>query len=116
MNDFCWPKAKRIRNRRCYQQVQNVGSKYKTSHFIFFYIRSNRTQIGLTVTKRIGNAVYRNKIKRFLREYFRHYYNDIPAFQIVVVVRHTCISFNKEAMISSLNRFQKYIIDNQQKF
>ena len=116
MNDFCWTKAKRIRNRRYYQQIQNFGSKYKTTHFIFFYVRSDCTQIGITVTKRIGNAVYRNKIKRFLREYFRHHYNNIPPFQVVVTVRYNCVPFKKEEMISSLHRFQKYLIENQQKF
>ena len=113
MNDFCWPKAKRIRNRRCYQQIQNYGTKYKTHHFIFFFRKSESTQIGITVTRRIGNAVYRNKIKRFLREYFRHCYYDIPQFQIVVVVRHTCMNFCEKDMISSLHRLKKYLINYQ---
>jgi len=32
---------------------------------------SGTTRLGITVTKRVGNAVKRNRIKRLCREYFR---------------------------------------------
>ena len=34
---------------------------------------ASNNRIGITVTKKIGNAVERNRIKRIIREYFRHH-------------------------------------------
>ena len=33
--------------------------------------RRNELRVGWTITKNVGNAVFRNKIKRWIREYFR---------------------------------------------
>jgi ribonuclease P protein component len=109
MSDFSWPKSKRIRNRPHYQKVQNKGRKFSTDHFLFFYMKSSQTQIGITVTKRVGNAVCRNKIKRFLREYLRHHYHEIPQYNIVVVARYRCKNLCKKEMFDSLNKFQRKI-------
>lgn len=47
-------------------------------------------RVGLTVGKKVGNAVARNRVKRVLREFFRlHQYQfDCPA-DIVVVPKRT---------------------------
>lgn len=45
-------------------------------------------RLGLTVPRRVGNAVRRNRIKRLLREAFRLSQHELPgALDVVVVVR-----------------------------
>jgi len=50
-----------------------MGCRIHTPHFILLKRESpnKKSRLGLTVSRKVGNAVCRNRIKRFLREYFR---------------------------------------------
>ncbi|MDQ3366063.1 MAG: ribonuclease P protein component [Myxococcota bacterium] len=65
----------RLRQRADYVAVQGVGSKTHGRHVLGIARRRSDPQLagrlGLTVTKKIGNAVVRNRIKRMLREWMR---------------------------------------------
>nr|WP_231856614.1 ribonuclease P protein component [Pseudodesulfovibrio piezophilus] len=70
----------------CYER----GRKYFTRNFILFIHRRNEDQgglrLGLTVSKKMGNAVARNRIKRVVREYFRLHQFDFELPLDIVVV------------------------------
>ena len=44
------------------------------------------SRLGITVTKKIGNAVKRNRIKRLLREFFRVNKSGFSSSQDIVVI------------------------------
>jgi ribonuclease P protein component len=45
-------------------------------------------RLGMSVSRKVGNAVRRNRIRRLLREAFRHMQHDFPrGYDLVVVVR-----------------------------
>lgn len=47
-----------------------------------------RTRLGLTVSRKVGNAVVRNRVKRRVREWFRHEADMLPSgLDIVVIAR-----------------------------
>ena len=66
-------KEARVRKRREFLQIQNAGRRVATRHFLVVYVCSSGgpPRLGITVTKKIGNAVVRNRIKRAVRETFR---------------------------------------------
>ena len=63
--------------------------------FLVLYARKNRTatnRVGVTVSKKLGGAVTRNRVRRRLREIYRiHEDQFCPGWDIVVVARSRCI-------------------------
>lgn len=58
-----------------YQRLSASGKKFHTPHFIVVWSEESvgRARIGITASRKVGNAVARNRIKRLVREYFRHH-------------------------------------------
>ncbi len=82
-----WPRERRITRRAEYTACYDGGQRRFTKYFIVFTYASGATdhgRLGLAVTKKNGNAVARNRIKRVLRSFFRLYQQEMPALDIVV--------------------------------
>lgn len=45
-----------------------------------------RNRLGVTVSKWVGNAVVRNRVKRHIREWFRHARGELPERSDIVVI------------------------------
>jgi ribonuclease P protein component len=70
-SDF--PKAERLLRRPEFLQFNEGASKIHTPHFLVLWKVTGGcgTRVGFTVSKKVGNAVVRNSIKRRLREFYR---------------------------------------------
>jgi ribonuclease P protein component len=70
----------RLRRRAEFNQAWSKGKKRHTPHFIILALVTDRgaTRLGVTVSRKIGGAVRRNKVKRLLREFFRTHYHLLP--------------------------------------
>ena len=70
--------------------------------YLVLYARPNRSatnRVGITVSKKLGHAVVRNRIRRRLREVYRLNEDKfLPGYDIVVVARSRCISANFEKL------------------
>ena len=68
-----FPKLCRLRKSWEFQQVWKMGCKIHTPHFILLLAENSllRSRLGLTVSRKVGNAVIRNRVKRSVREFFR---------------------------------------------
>ena len=77
----------------------------QANSMMVLYARKNRTgtnRVGITVSKRLGHAVVRNRVRRRLREVYR--LNEAkfqPGWDIVVVARSRCISASFQDIVSA---------------
>ena len=88
--DGTYPRASRLCSRRLFLAIYERGHRASGSYFVLFAIRgaTARSRLGITVTKKYGNAVARNRVKRQVREIFRRHRGDesVP-IDLVVNVR-----------------------------
>ncbi|MBV70205.1 MAG: ribonuclease P protein component [Myxococcales bacterium] len=86
-----FPKSARLRKRRQFLSVQRSRYRIVTQHFIVYARRARPSalQIGITVSRKVGKAHVRNRVKRLVRESFRRNQDRLPAgMQVVFVARH----------------------------
>ena len=77
----------------------------QANSYLVLYARKNRTgtnRVGITVSKKLGHAVVRNRVRRRLREAYRLNESRFqPGWDIVVVARSRCISASFQDIVSA---------------
>ena len=73
MKKNCYTKQRRMRKRREFLRLKQMGHKLNGRHFFAIFAANDfaQSRLGVTVTKKIGCAVVRNRIRRSAREAFR---------------------------------------------
>lgn len=89
----------RLSHARDYQAAFRDGVRKGRGPFILF-VRPNgldHSRLGLSVPRRVGSAVERNRIKRRLREAYRLHQHEAPSgYDLVVAVRpHAALALDE---------------------
>jgi ribonuclease P protein component len=107
-------KEMRLRQRVDFVAVQGSGKKLHGRHVLALAQpraeSSPRGRLGLTVTKKVGNAVVRNRIKRLLREWLRRN-GWVPAgWDMVLVAKDSAArQLHPDDFASDLNRILRQL-------
>lgn len=105
-------KEERIRKKRDYLVVYQQGVRRHSRYFTIIAHRnpSGMRRLGITVGKKVGSAVIRNKIKRLLREFFRLHKEQFPPAQDTVIMARGAIrSLNHQGLCLELESLLKKI-------
>jgi ribonuclease P protein component len=81
-------KQERVRKRQDYLTVYRQGVRDHSRHFTCLTCRNPAgiRRLGITVGKKVGKAVKRNRIKRLIREFFRLHKQRFPASLDIVIM------------------------------
>lgn len=86
------PREDRLRSSRDFRRVGREGRRRRSRHFVLLIaakrseVRREAPALGVTVSRKVGKAVRRNRVKRCIREWFRHHREALPARSDVVVI------------------------------
>jgi ribonuclease P protein component len=106
-----FPKTSRLRKRSDFLQL--ASAKHKTSVRGFLVVWSvnelQTVRLGITASKKIGCAVVRNRIKRYLREFFRHNRSGMAAVDVNVIARRESALMTYPDIMRELNKAFRFI-------
>ncbi len=108
---FSYSKADRILKRAEYLRLSKSGQRIRNRYFIAYVGegKNGRSRLGVTVTKKTGNAVIRNRMKRLCREFFRLHRNSIAGKRDIniVVTKEAAQLPGKNFFLSLQNLFDR---------
>jgi ribonuclease P protein component len=83
-------KKHRLTKRKEFNYIFKKGKAFSTKLFVLNYSPTKLPtfKVGFSVSKKIGNAVIRNKVKRKMREAFRSFSNEVSEqYNYILVAR-----------------------------
>ncbi len=106
-----FPKTARLRKRADYVQLASDQHKTTVRGFLVVWRENNlqTARLGITASKKIGCAVVRNRVKRFLREFFRHNRFGIAAVDVNVIARRESARMTYPEIVQELSKAFRYI-------
>lgn len=91
--DFRFKKKERIILSSDFKRVMRLGKRKTSKNFILFTAESEHPfhRLGIVAKKEIGPATFRNRIKRYIREFFRlHKHQMSGCLDIVLLIKENC--------------------------
>lgn len=99
-------KKYRLKRRDDFKKVFRVGRSTANREFVVYLLSrkgSGPIRFGMSISKRVGNAVVRNRIKRTVKEICRHWTVDMLSdVDVVIIVRKPVATMNFKQIKSSL--------------
>ena len=100
-------KRDRLRKRPEFLALADKGRRLVSRLFIIVYASGDQLapRLGITVTKKIGPAVTRNRLKRVCREFFRQHREQLTnAYDIHVIARRAAGQAANDELTKSLEQ------------
>ncbi len=110
---FTFPRSHRLLKRGDFLRLSRGGRRIQNTNFILCYApgKSSTVRLGVTVTRKVGGAVKRNRIKRLCREYLRlqqHRFKD--PWDINLIAKHQAAASENENVRQSLAHLLRHLM------
>lgn len=86
-----------LKTQENFNLIYTKGNKVYTKYTIIFSLKSNETKFGFVTSKKVGNAVKRNRLRRIFREvvYRNSQFFDKQKSYIIVAKKNCLDDYNK---------------------
>ncbi|MBI5118500.1 ribonuclease P protein component [Candidatus Poribacteria bacterium] len=107
MKKLGFPKSRRLTRQYEFLRLYRTGRKV-SSEYLTVYARpaeGRQGKVGIVVSKRVGGAVERNRIRRVLREAVRTNPNEIlEGTDLVIVTKNRALELRRPELVEQLLR------------
>jgi ribonuclease P protein component len=104
---YTFPPADRIRKKSEYAVVFSNSRKVVDRYFVCYLVTQEQqgSKMGLAVSRKVGKAVTRNRVKRYLREFFRTHrpLMTVPC-HFVIVARPAAAAMSYAECVRAMKR------------
>ncbi len=110
-----FPRSERVRDGRDYGRASRYGRRVASAHFVILLnakrhegAKAGGARLGVTVSRKVGPAVERNRVKRGIREWYRRQRElRVRAVDIVVIARKGAATLRRLAIEEELENLLK---------
>lgn len=98
-------KEQRIQKNEEFSRVFKQGTSVANRQFVLYHMKKEGQatfRLGLSVSKKVGNAVTRNRVKRCIREAFRLHSDKLDTFDYIVIARKPAAEMTFQEIEQSL--------------
>ena len=92
----------RLGNNKNYRYVYRRGKSHPSKNLVLIYLKGKEQRFGFSVSSKVGNAVTRNRIRRFLREDVRLMRTDLKCGKYIFIARPALKTVPHEALTREL--------------
>lgn len=109
MKQFGFPNTNRIRSQQDFSEVYAARQRAGDQYLLLFAVRNerNQTRLGVSVSRKNGNAVKRARKKRLIREAFRLVQHQLPKGLDLVVIPCATVEGDLKQYQNSLKRLSQ---------
>lgn len=101
----------RVKKNKEFQEAFKKGKSFANRQFVVYSLKKSDQEhfrIGLSVSKKIGNAVTRNQIKRYIRQAFHEMESEINnQFDYIIIARKPVAEMDFHEIKKSLTHVLK---------
>ena len=103
-------KEKILRKSEEFSIIISNQKSFKNKYFSLYYKESDTTLFGITVPKKVGKAVYRNKLKRRVKNIISKNEKYIQSnYNYVIIIKEPSLTLDYEGLESNLLDLMKKV-------
>lgn len=97
-----FPRTRRLTESRDFNRIKTQGRRLAHGALILNWMPSaTQSRLGLVTSKKIGHAVLRNRVRRFLRESFRLHQHELAMPVDLILVARPSIAQKRFSQVES---------------